>query len=95
MGIVDLDSIVTEQQTHHLREDIMWTVIRTFAVCAFISSVTFADNTTAVKALIITGDHEHDWRDTASDLSGILTAVGHQVDVSENPREDLTAGQNR
>ncbi len=45
----------------------------------------------AVKVLIITGDHGHDWRKTTPFLKDLLTKAGHKVDVTENPGKDLTA----
>ena len=45
----------------------------------------------AVRVLIITGDHGHDWRATTPYLKDLLTSAGHQVDVTESPRTDLTS----
>src|SRR5947209_10902677 len=47
--------------------------------------------TKAVKVLIITGDHGHDWKKTTPFLKDILTKAGHKVDVTESPSKDLTA----
>jgi uncharacterized protein len=47
--------------------------------------------TKAVKVLIITGDHGHEWRKTTPFLKDLLTKAGHQVDVTEAPAKDLTA----
>ena len=44
----------------------------------------------AVKVLIITGDHGHDWRRTTPFLKALLQKAGHQVDVTEAPGKDLT-----
>jgi type 1 glutamine amidotransferase len=44
-----------------------------------------------VKVLIITGDHGHNWRETTPYLKEVLTKAGHQVDVTEKPKDDLTA----
>jgi type 1 glutamine amidotransferase len=44
----------------------------------------------AVKVLIITGDHGHDWKATTPFLKELLTKAGHQVDVTETPSKDLT-----
>jgi type 1 glutamine amidotransferase len=44
----------------------------------------------AVKVLIITGDHGHDWRKTTPFLKELLQKAGHQVDVTETPGKDLT-----
>lgn len=43
-----------------------------------------------VKVLIITGDHGHNWRETTPFLKNLLEEAGHQVDVTETPRLDLT-----
>jgi ABC-type sugar transport system substrate-binding protein len=45
----------------------------------------------AVKVLIITGDHGHDWRRTTPFLKELLEKAGHRVDVTEAPGKDLTA----
>jgi uncharacterized protein len=45
----------------------------------------------AVKVLIITGDHGHAWKETTPVLQEILAKAGHEVDVTESPRLDLTA----
>src|SRR5579859_558861 len=47
--------------------------------------------TKAVKVLIITGDHGHDWRKTTPFLKDVLTKAGLQADVTESPAKDLTA----
>ncbi|MCS7168361.1 MAG: ThuA domain-containing protein [Gemmatales bacterium] len=44
----------------------------------------------ALRVLIITGDHGHAWRETTPFLKDLLTKAGHQVDVTETPRKDLT-----
>jgi type 1 glutamine amidotransferase len=44
----------------------------------------------AVKVLIITGDHGHDWKKTTPFLKDLLGKAGHQVDVTESPGKDLT-----
>lgn len=49
-----------------------------------------ADHPTAVKALIITGDHPGSWQATTSTISEVLTAAGHAVDVLEEPGSNLT-----
>jgi type 1 glutamine amidotransferase len=43
-----------------------------------------------IRVLIITGDHGHAWRETTPFLKDLLTRAGHQVDVTETPRKDLT-----
>lgn len=50
-----------------------------------------AEDTPAVKVLIITGDHGHDWKRTTPVLKEIITKAGHKVDVTESPSKDLTA----
>jgi type 1 glutamine amidotransferase len=45
----------------------------------------------AVKVLIITGDHGHNWKATTPFLSELLTKAGHEVDVTEAPSEALTS----
>lgn len=45
-----------------------------------------------VKVLIITGDDVpvHQWRQNAPFIKKLLTAAGHQVDITEIPSRDLT-----
>jgi uncharacterized protein len=50
-----------------------------------------AEDAPAVKVLIITGDHGHDWKRTTPFLKELLTKAGHKVDVTESPSKDLTA----
>jgi len=50
-----------------------------------------AEDAPAVKVLIITGDHGHNWKETTPHLKEILTKAGHKVDVTESPSKDLTA----
>jgi type 1 glutamine amidotransferase len=50
-----------------------------------------AQDRQAVKVLIITGDHGHDWRSTTPFLKEILQKAGHKVAVTETPGKDLTA----
>ena len=45
----------------------------------------------AVKVLIITGDHGHQWRETTPFLKDLLTKAGMKVDVTETPARDLTS----
>ncbi len=49
-----------------------------------------ADPPPAVRVLIITGDHGHNWKETTPFLKGLLTRAGHKVDVTESPSKDLT-----
>jgi len=60
------------------------------AAVAVIAMPTSAQDKKAVKALIITGDHGHDWRKTTPFLKEILEKAGHKVDVTESPGKDLT-----
>jgi type 1 glutamine amidotransferase len=50
-----------------------------------------AQDSKAVKVLIITGDHGHNWKATTPFLKELLTKAGHKVDVTETPAKDLTA----
>jgi type 1 glutamine amidotransferase len=50
-------------------------------------------SSTAVKALIITGDHGHAWKDTTKVLGDVLEAGGRvKVEVTTTPSKDLTDG---
>ncbi len=62
----------------------------TLSIVALTSCAALAENPTAVKALIITGDHGHQWKETTPILKQILIEAGHTVDVTETPRLDLT-----
>jgi uncharacterized protein len=57
----------------------------------FLVGLASADTPAAVKVLIITGDHGHDWKATTPYLKDLLTKAGHKVDVTESPSKDLTA----
>jgi type 1 glutamine amidotransferase len=59
-------------------------------VLAFTTPVSAQDKK-AVKVLIVTGDHGHDWRKTTPFLKELLQKAGHQVDVTETPGKELTA----
>jgi type 1 glutamine amidotransferase len=54
------------------------------------ASGTVVAQTKAVKVLIITGDHGHDWRKTTPFLKDLLSKAGHKIDVTEEPSKDLT-----
>jgi uncharacterized protein len=56
-----------------------------------ISAPTSAQDKAAVKVLIVTGDHGHDWRKTTPFLKELLVKAGHKVDVTEESSKDLTA----
>lgn len=57
----------------------------------FLMGVASADTPAAVKVLIITGDHGHNWKETTPFLKELLIKAGHKVDVTESPSKDLTA----
>ncbi len=67
------------------------TLIATLPIFMLISANVKADEISAPKALIITGDHENNWQETTSALKGILAEAGQVVDVTETPRVDLTS----
>lgn len=46
--------------------------------------------TKPIKALIITGDEYHKWKETAPFLKGLLTKAGIQAEVTEAPAKALT-----
>ena len=62
----------------------------TAALLALTFSLSAADSG-PIKVLIITGDHGHDWKRTTPFIKDFLTKAGMQVDVTEEPRKDLTA----
>jgi type 1 glutamine amidotransferase len=45
----------------------------------------------AIKVLIITGDHGHNWKETTPFIKEFLTKAGMKVDVTQTPAKDLTA----
>jgi type 1 glutamine amidotransferase len=53
------------------------------------AGLTAAAQAKAVKVLIITGDHGHNWKATTPFLKQLLEKAGHQVDVTESPAKDL------
>lgn len=57
----------------------------------FLTGLGRAEDAPAVKVLIITGDHGHNWKETTPVLKDLLTRAGHKVDVTESPSKDLTA----
>jgi type 1 glutamine amidotransferase len=61
------------------------------SVVMAITAPTSAQDKVAVKVLIVTGDHGHDWRKTTPFLKELLEKAGHKVDVTEAPSKDLTA----
>jgi len=71
----------------------MHKLLVTLSFLTLISSAAWGENPTAVKALIITGDHGHKWKETTPILKQILSDAGHSVDVTETPRLDLTPGK--
>ena len=68
----------------------MRTLLASLVIAAFTSVLACAESPTAVKALIITGDHDGSWQETTTALREILTAAGHEVDVTEEPGSYLT-----
>ena len=60
----------------------------TLALLVLTLTATAADS--AIKVLIITGDHGHAWRETTPVLKEILTKAGMEVAVTETPSKDLT-----
>ena len=53
--------------------------------------VALANDPVTAKVLIITGDHGHRWKETTPVLKDLLLKAGHQVEVTEKPRLDLTS----
>src|SRR5439155_175294 len=60
-----------------------------FAIFCSAASVR-AEDARAIRVLIITGDHGHDWKATTPFLKDLLTKAGMSVDVTETPSKDLT-----
>ncbi len=54
----------------------------TLSIVALTSCAALAENPTAVKALIITGDHGHQWKETTPILKQILIEAGHTDQVA-------------
>ena len=69
----------------------MRTILATLSILALASAVAVGDEELSAIVLIITGDHGHKWKETTPVLQDILTKAGHQVDVTEKPRLDLTS----
>src|SRR5262245_8362332 len=69
----------------------MWARIAGTLAVVVAAGAVCAGEGRAVKVLIITGDHGHDWRKTTPFLKELLTKAGHKVDVTEAPSKDLTA----
>jgi len=61
------------------------------SVLLIASGATTAEDQKAIKVLIITGDHGHQWRETTPFIKNLLTKAGMDVDVTETPSKDLTA----
>jgi type 1 glutamine amidotransferase len=66
-------------------------LLGTLATLLLTASPGLAAQPKAVKVLIITGDHGHDWAKTTPFLKELLEKAGHKVDVTETPSKDLTA----
>lgn len=62
-------------------------VVVLFGWCA----VAWSADKSAVKVLIVTGDHGHNWKETTPFLKATLTKAGHDVTVTEQPSVDLVA----
>jgi type 1 glutamine amidotransferase len=67
------------------------TAVVVVSLSTLLATPAFAQEKKAVKVLIITGDHGHDWRKTTPFLKELLEKAGHKVDVTETPGKDLTA----
>jgi type 1 glutamine amidotransferase len=65
-------------------------LMATLAALLLAASASQAAQGKAVKVLVITGDHGHDWRRTTPFLKELLQNAGHRVDVTETPGKDLT-----
>jgi type 1 glutamine amidotransferase len=65
-------------------------LIGTLAALLLAAGASQAVQGKAIKVLIITGDHGHDWRSTTPFLKDVLEKAGDKVDVTETPRKDLT-----
>ena len=65
-------------------------LLATLSFFAFTSAVALGDAPITTKVLIITGDHEGKWKETTPVFKEILTEAGHEVDVTQKPRLDLT-----
>jgi type 1 glutamine amidotransferase len=59
-------------------------------LATLLAAPALAQEKKAVKVLLITGDHGHDWRKTTPFLKELLEKAGHKVDVTETPGKDLT-----
>lgn len=70
-----------------MRRILLLAMIAGLAIMAPLS----AQDKKAVKVLIVTGDHGHDWRKTPPFLQELLQKAGHEVAVTETPSKDLTA----
>ena len=62
-----------------------------FILFMLAGAVAAGDGIPSPKVLIITGDHEKNWKETTPVLKEILIKAGHKVDVTEQPRLDLTS----
>ena len=71
----------------------MRVLLSALAIVLLASGTASAIDGNPVKVLIITGDDVpvHQWRLTTPFMKKILTAAGHQVDITETPSRDLTA----
>lgn len=68
----------------------MRSVLTSLVLAWFLATAACAADAPAIRVLIITGDHGHNWKETTPFLKQLLTKAGHQVDVTQTPRTDLT-----
>jgi len=66
-------------------------LIGTLAALLLAAGASQAVQGKAIKVLIITGDHGHQWKETTPFIKELLTKAGMQVDVTETPSKDLAA----
>jgi type 1 glutamine amidotransferase len=67
------------------------TFLASLAAVFALALPSFAADKEAIKVLIITGDHGHNWKETTPFIKEFLTKAGMKVDVTETPAKDLTA----
>src|SRR3954464_13528286 len=67
------------------------TFLLTLAAALLASLPLGAADPKPIKALIITGDHGHAWKETTPFLKDLLAGAGMAVEVTETPARDLTS----
>jgi type 1 glutamine amidotransferase len=67
------------------------TFLASLAALFALALPSLAADKAAIKVLIITGDHGHNWKATTPFIKEFLTKAGMEVDVTETPAKDLTA----